>query len=180
MHRALADAQVRLFRACLDDGEVLQLLHVAAQYFAQGRAPAEVSYVSTLVGTTGPPKKKTEGSGKSQQGPRSDDSSPRLLLGSFGGKWREFVLYSSLRCQLGRVGHGVRAAIDRDAKALAQCFVEQVVRGREFARYDSLRQDGIPSFRVAIGKMNKGAVAKYVNMKQGDPLSEEFVESVRR
>ena len=109
-----------MLRVCLDDGEVLQLLHLAAQDFAQGRAPAEASHVFTPASMTAL-QKEDGGVRGIATGTFFRRLVAKTLARQFGREVERvcapFQFALSTRAGVDCVGHAVRAATNRDAKA---------------------------------------------------------------
>ena len=100
---------------CLDDEEVLQLLYLAAQDFAQGGAPTEASHVFTLANMTA--LQKNDGG---VRGIATGTSFRRLvakmLARQFGQEVERvcapFQFALSTRAGVDCVGHAVRTVTD--------------------------------------------------------------------
>ena len=111
-----------MLRVCLDDGELFQLLYLAAQDFADGSAPAEVCQALTRATMTA--LRKTDGG---VRGNATGTSFRRLVAKSLARQFGQevervcspFQFALSTRAGVDCVGHAVRIATDPGASVLS-------------------------------------------------------------
>ena len=109
-----------MLRVCLDDEEVLQLLYLAAQDFAQGGAPTEASHVFTMANMTA--LQKNDGG---VRGIVTGTSFRRLVAKTLARQFGQevervcapFQFALSTRAGVDCVGHAVRTVTDMDPRA---------------------------------------------------------------
>ena len=143
-----------MLRVCLDDGELFQLLYLAAQDFADGSAPTEVCQALTRATMTA--LRKTDGG---VRGIATVTSFRRLVAKSLARQFGQevervcslFQFALSTRAGVDCVGHAVRIATDSDPRATV-LSIDGIGRG-ESPRPSALRADGVFStIPVPLGR----------------------------